>query len=309
MVMRRAGADTDQAARSLLQKAIRRGRADIATAVFRFLATNKTEFNWMRSRLAVFTFEEAWPYGRHVTFSKAEDENLRHILALCSLQKNKDAAGLGSLAYALTEGNDSVLRDDDDDWYVRVVARALGDKDKFRAWARDEALHLDPDQALVVSKAIEGSKKAGWPWDKAFTYAAALLAIKYPVPGLVDAPLSATDPFPFWVAIDKHTQQGKEAIRRAAKNLGIPANSALWLSFYFESATCQSLAPSPWWDRERSWRLGKLGLSEVDGRDAWGQLRTLVEGYLGPDAEALSERVLAPPERDSQTDSSQMRLC
>ena len=118
MVMRRAGADTDQAARSLLQKAIRRGRADIAEAVFRFLVPTKAEFDWMRSRLAVFTFEEAWPYGRLVTFSRLEDENLRHVLALCSLRKNKDAAGLGSLAYALSEGDQTVLRQDEGDWYI-----------------------------------------------------------------------------------------------------------------------------------------------------------------------------------------------
>ena len=298
--MRRAGTDTDRATRSLLQKAIRRGRADIAEAAFRFLAPTKTEFAWMRSRLAVFTFEEAWPYGRLVTFSKSEDENLGHVLTLCSLQKNKDAAGLGSLAYELSEGDTTVLRQDEGDWYIRVVARAIKERDKFREWALSEAAQLAPEQAQLVSGAVEGSKKASWPWDRAFTYAAALLAIKGPVPDLTGAPAPAADPFPFWVALDKHTPQGKEAIRRVAKDAAVSPDTALWVSFYFESATCQSLAPSPWWDRERSWRLAKLGLSETDGGDLWSRLRPGVERCLVPEAEALAERVLDPP---------QVRLC
>ena len=298
--MRKASADTDQAARSLLQKAIRRGRADTAEAAFRFVAPTRPEFDWMRSRLAVFTFEEAWPYGRAVTFSMSEDENLRHVLALCGVQKNKDAAGLGSLAYALSEGDTTVLEHDDGDWYIRVVARAIKQRDKFREWAHNEARKLETDRALLVANAIEGSKKASWPWDRAFTYAAALLAIKHAVPDPVAVPPPPADPFPYWVALDKHTPQGKEAIRRVAHAASVPANTALWLSFYFESASCASLAPSPWWERERAWRLRKLGLSESDGRDLWSELRAEVERHLAPEAEALRERVLNPP---------QTRLC
>jgi hypothetical protein len=291
MVIRRANEDTDQIARSLLQKAIRRGCKEVATAAFWHLTKLRNDFKWIRSRLAVFTFEEVWPYGQCITFERSEAKTLHHIIALCSAQKNKDAAGLGALGYAYSEGDNTTLKGDEGDWYIRVVSKALQEKDKFRDWALSESLNLPQEQARLVSNAIDGSKKAGWPWDKAFTYAAALLAIKKPVPTLSDAPGIEADKFPFWVAIDKHTKDGKEAIKIAAQELHIPANTALWLSFYFESAICQSLGPSPWWDRERSWRLNKLSLSETDARKRWGQVRVCVKDLLAEKASFLAERI------------------
>lgn len=291
MVMRRASEVTDQIARSLLQKAIRRGCKDVATATFWHLAKDKEEFKWLRSRLAVFTFEEAWPYGLHVGFDRSEAVNLRHIISLCSAEKHKDAAGLGSLAYAYSEGDETTLQDDEGDWYIRVVARALQEKDKFREWAKNQSQNLAPERARLVLNAIEGSKKAGWPWDKAFTYAAALLAIKHPIPSIRDVQGMSKDAFPFWIAIDKHTQDGKETIRKAAQELCIPSNTALWLSFYYESAVCQSLAPSPWWERERKWRLGKLHLSDSEARTKWDSLRQIVAELLTHKAAAIAERI------------------
>lgn len=292
MVIRKASADTDQLARSLLQKAIRRSNPDVATATFWHLAKTKEEFRWVRSRLAVLTFEEAWPYGLKVSFGRSESEILGHLITLCSVKKNKDAAGLGSLAFAFSEGDSTVLRDDDHDWYIRVVAKALKDKEKFRAWAQAESINLSPEQTALIANAIDGSKKAGWPWDKAFTYAAALFALKSPVPALDQVTTNAYNKFPFWVAIDNHTQQGKEAIRLAAAQLHIPANTALWLSFYYESATCSDLTESPWWEREKRWRLSKLGVGEREAFNKWSQLRPLIREHLAKEAMALETRVM-----------------
>lgn len=291
MVMRKASADTDQIARSLLQKAVRRGCVDVAKATFWFLSSDKEEYNWIRSRLAVITFEEAWPYGTNVTFSKTEAENLHHITTLCSIEKQKDAAGLGSLAYAFSEGDQTVLQGDDSDWYIKVVAKALREKDKFRAWAQSESDKLDSDRALLVSNAIAGSKKAGWPWDKAFTYAAALLAIKQPVPIIRESSTIPSRDFPFWIAIDKHTQEGKIAIRDAAQQIGVSSKTALWLSFYFESAICRNLLGSPWWDREKRWRMSKLNMSDSEGQKTWQRLQPIVKEHLATHANSLAERI------------------
>ena len=134
MVIRKASLNTDQVARSLLQKAVRRGNATIAKATFRYLVSERDEFDWVRSRLAVITFEEAWPYGMSVTFGRSETEILGHYTALCTCAKNKDAAGLGSLAYALSEGDESVLAGDPDDRQIRVIAKAIKERDKFMEW-------------------------------------------------------------------------------------------------------------------------------------------------------------------------------
>lgn len=289
--MRKASAGTDQIGRSLLQKAVRRGCPEVADAAFSLLTRTKEEINWIRSRITVFVFEEAWPYGEQITFGKSEHEIRRHLDALCISTKNKDAAGLGALAYALSTGDTSVLDGDGDNWAIRVVAKALSDKDKFREWAMTESQRLSKENAQVVMKAIEGSKKAGWPWDKAFAYSAALLAIKGPIPELGQAVPTALTDFPFWIAIDKHTTQGKEAIRKAAKEVGFPSNTALWLSFYFESAVCNKLIPSPWWDRERRWRLHKLGLSDDEAIRQWQILQPVIRESLRTQADDLARRI------------------
>jgi hypothetical protein len=291
MVMRRASPDTDQITRSLLQKAVRRGNPFIAKAAFRYLTKEKSDFPWLRSRLAVMTFEEAWPYGRDVTFGRSESEIADHYTTLCVCEKNKDAAGLGSLAYALSEGDHSVLSGDEHDWYIRVVAKALVEKEKFSQWITSEAKKLSLEQFEIVEHALEGSRKAGWPWDKAFTYAAALLAVKYPVPELNR--FEPTDKkFPFWVAIDKHTQRGKEVIRQVAKKQGIPANNALWLSFYCSSSICVNLVESPWWQRERKWRFSKLNMSENQANEVWAELQIDIIQDLQDDANKLEDQII-----------------
>lgn len=291
MVMRKASPDTDQVARSLLQKAVRRGNASVAEATFRYLLEEKDEFIWLRSRLAVMTFEEAWPYGLKVTFGRSESEVLGHYLALCGSEKNKDAAGLGSLAYALSEDDRSVLADDEGDWYIRVIAKALKEREKFWDWIKSEAVKVNPIQNQLIDRAYEGSKKAGWPWDKAFTYAAALLALKEPVPNSSRINSSTSGEFPYWTAIDKHTKRGKEVIRAVAKDLDVPANTALWLSFYLESAVCAHMTFSPWWEREKRWRMAKLGLLQIEAENIWSKLRPIVAERLSDDAEQLARRI------------------
>ena len=72
MVIRKASPDTDQVARSLLQKAVRRGSASVAVATFRYLVAERDELQWLRGRLAVMTVEEAWPYVAQVIFGRGE---------------------------------------------------------------------------------------------------------------------------------------------------------------------------------------------------------------------------------------------
>jgi hypothetical protein len=288
VAIRKAGPNTDQAARSLLQKAVRRGSTAVARATFRYLIAEKDDLIWLRSRLAVITFEEAWPYGVKATFGRLESEILGHYVALCRQTKNKDAAGLGSLAYALSRGDKTVLLGDESDWHIRVVEKAMRARASFWDWIQAEAAPADERVQGLVAHALEGSKKAGWLWDKAFTFAAALLAVKGPIPEITYIDSTEPDPFPYWVSIDKHTPLGKEVVRAVANEVRIPPNTALWLSFYLESAVCNQMAESPWWEREKRWRFKKLGLLEAEATEIWARLRLLVAERLGPDADRLS---------------------
>ncbi len=76
-------------------------------------------------------------------------------------------------------------------------------------------------------KAFDGFKKAGWLWDRAFTQAAAYLALTGDIPKIKYSKFDESEDFPFWVSIDKHTKEGKTAIREAAKQIGFNSNKAV----------------------------------------------------------------------------------
>ena len=102
--------------------------------------------------------------------------------------------------------------------------------------------------------------------------------------------------FPFWVALDKHTPEGKEALRRAAKIVGIPWRQALWVSFYFESALTNAAVKSSWWEREIQWRLRRIGLSYDEARSVWYEVQPVVSEVLKPAADGLHAHVAKPVE-------------
>lgn len=286
--MRRASPDTDQVIRSFLQKAVRRGVEEYTDKAARYII-EINEFQWLRKRLAVMIFEECWPHGITASFANDEQAILSQYLELQSLEKNKDAAGLGALAYALSTGDGSVLNGEPSDKHIRVIEKAIKRPKDFWSWVH--ALPKDTETTELVRNADKGFRKSGWPWDRAFSQAAAYLAVTEGIPSVNSTEPSKADSLPLWVGIDKHTKKGKAAIRQAAKEAGVKSNEALWLSFYFESATCNSLRHSPWWERERAWRLDKLGLSESEAQERWKMLSPRVETLLCEESIRLKKKL------------------
>jgi hypothetical protein len=84
-----------------------------------------------------------------------------------------------------------------------------------------------------------------------------------------------------WVAIDKHTPDGKVAIREAARYLNVRARDMMWISFYCESALTNAISDSPWWEKEVDWRLSRLGLSFEEAESLWSDARPIVSELLG----------------------------
>lgn len=288
MVMRKASPDTDQIARSLLQKALRRADFAMTQRAVSYLISID-DFDWMRKRLAVLTFEECWPYGLDVSFEKDQAIICKHIIQLSQAVKNRNAAGLGSLAYALSQGDESVFEGTNRDRDIRIIAEAIKRHRDFWDWTRKQS--LTETQSLLVQKADQGFRKSGWPWDRAFAQAAAYLAITGDVPNTRFLTQTSDPEFPLWVAIDKHTQQGKAAIRAAAQSLNCNANKALWLAFYFESAQCNKIEHSPWWEREKKWRIQKLGLTVEEGQDAWASMKPIVIQLLREETNKLRDKI------------------
>jgi hypothetical protein len=264
------------------------------------------DFEWLRKRLAVVTFEECWIYGLQVSYEKDEETVTHHYLKIAQTVKNKNAAGLGSLAYALSQGDTSVFCEEHQDKAIRIVAEAIKKPNDFWEWARNQ--ESSETQKLLVEKADKGFRKAGWPWDRAFTQAAAYLAISTEIPKAHPTETNINGEFPFWIGIDKHTPQGKTAIREAAKQISFNANKALWLAFYFESAKCNAIENSPWWQKEVLWRMKKLGLSLEEARMIWEKMRPIVINLLEDESQKLKEKILRVSSPEYSVEPRQLSL-
>jgi hypothetical protein len=72
--------------------------------------------------------------------------------------------------------------------------------------------------------------------------------------------------FPIWMAFDRHTTYGAEAIIEAARSIGVNMSLAQWLTFYQEGSKCSDLTPSPWWNRylECGYYLHRITPSEAE---------------------------------------------
>lgn len=122
--------EIDFEGKSLIQKAIRRGDTEMTSRAFYHLLESG-QFDWLRKRLAVITFEECWPYALNVTYDINEPLILKHCLNLAKAVKNKNAAGLGQLIYAFSKGNKSMLNGSGDDETIIELADDLNSPTSF----------------------------------------------------------------------------------------------------------------------------------------------------------------------------------
>lgn len=251
--------------RSLLQKAVRRGYADLSEKVA-FLLARRDDSAWLHARTGVIVFEECWPCAHFLSSGMPSAMTLREV---ANSVKNKDAAGLGALAHAAAEGDATAINQAHNSVAVKIVAAGLKRSNDFFRWAMDEC--CTKEQAAIVQAARNFFSQASWPWDKAFTIAGAYLSIQGEVPDVPHSAQLSQAPFPFWTAVDKHTPQGKAALRRVAGALKLPEHHLQWASFYFESAKTNDMVKSPWWETEAKWRFRALGLDLREAEEMWAR--------------------------------------
>lgn len=215
------------------------------------------------------------------------------LLLVTHALKQKDAAGLGALAYAYHEGDKSMISWLADERPLQHIAEALDNPDSF--FARIQSKCATDKQLAIVLAARRYLAAATWGWDKACILAGAFLASSSELPST-----TATRPephgrgeFPFWVALDKHTPQGKEALRVVSSSLGLPYRQVIWSSFYLESAFTDALTESPWWKAEMEWRLGKTGLTVESAKELWKRAQQPLRKELAAKAEQLRELIQA----------------
>jgi hypothetical protein len=212
------------------------------------------------------------------------DSKRRALHQVARATKYKDAAGLGALAYAYSEGDESTLEVACDRSALKIVAHAIQRPVDFFRWVSREC--SSESGRDVVKTAELYLAAATWPWDKACIIAGALLAATKGVPAVLPGKCF-DEKFPYWVALDKHTEIGKSVIRDVAKVLGVTYRQLMWTSFYCESTRVNSLDPSPWFESEASWRLNRAGLTIASANELWCKGQSLVTQRLETEAAAL----------------------
>lgn len=287
MYLKKPKASTDPRLRSLLQKAVRRG-ADciVEAAIHKLIALGDRA--WLRSRTVVITFEESWPLAQSLALTKDQHTKQAALLRVSHSAKQKDAAGLGALAFAFHEGDQSMLNLVPSKLALQVVSEGLDRPNAYFDSALSKCSSVESRRVVIAARNYLAA--ATWGWDKATILAAAFLAASGSVPTLPHSESTVSD-FPYWVALDKHTPEGKEAFRRVATKYGIAYRQLIWAGFYCESAIVNALEPSAWFEVERSWRLRKAGLNMQTAMELWGHLRPMISAELSATAESLRSQV------------------
>lgn len=290
MYLKKPKASTDPCLRSLLQKAVRRGADHVVKATARSIIA-LGDRAWLRSRAVVITFEESWPLAQSLVLTRDQQTREAALLRVSRATKQKDAAGLGALAFALHEGDQSMLDIVPSRRMLRIVSGGLDRPDAYFDWVLSQCPSAESRRVVVTARDYLAA--ATWGWDKATILAAALLAASGGVPALPPAKPAGSD-FPYWVALDKHTPEGKEALRRVGIKHGIAYRQLIWASFYCESAVVNALEPSAWFEVERSWRLRKAGLNMQSAMELWTRVRPTLSVELSAKAESLRAQVERP---------------
>jgi hypothetical protein len=286
--MIKSRSDTETLYRSLLQKAVRRGHVDLVYTTSALLESLSTkEKNWYRTRTAIITFEECWPLGRELIFNRKFHSKVAALIKVTRSLKSRGASGLGYLAYALHEGDHSVFDDTSGDKHIKIIANAIQRPQDFWRWIATQK--LSEEQAVLVENAGR-FKDEGSPRDKTILQAAAYLAITNSLPALKEAtPSNRT--FPYWVVFDRHTTEGKLALRDVARDLHIPLPQLEWASFYFEGAQTNGEVASQWWDRHCRWRFTKVGLPAEEAHLLWNPAKSQVIESLAPESRRLQNEL------------------
>lgn len=276
--------------RSLIQKAVRRGHGDLALTVCALgESRGAISAEWLEKRTAVIVFEECWPLGLGLHFTRGLHSKVAALVGVAGCRKIRDAAGLGFLAYAFGRGDETVLEgaDAEAEAALRRIAGGLHAPAAFWSWIDARASRAELQTLASRAKRYQD---AGRPHDRAVMQAAAMLAAQGIVPPAAPADPPA-DPFPFWIVFDRHTAEGRRALRDVARDLHIPLPVLEWVLYFHEGARPNAETPSDWWQRYCRWRFRCLGLPPEEAGLVWGPARLQLVEALADDAHRLQAEI------------------
>ncbi len=280
--------EADDRFRSLLQKAVRRGHTHLVFTVSSLLeSVGPKEKNWLRKRAVIITLEECWPLGAGLLFNKRFHSKVAALFRAARSRKHKDAAALAALARAFSRGDRTVLLGGEEDRAVRLLAQAARRPEDFWKWIRSQSLGDKPRSLLDP---VFRFRHIGKPSERIFAQAAAYLAATDGLPETEESQPSPQD-FPYWIALDHHTRQGRFALKTIARDLHIDLAQLEWVFFHFASGVFHDPAPSFWWDRYVRWRFAQVGIPQEEAHLLWEPAEQQLKEVLAEDAHRLHTEV------------------
>jgi hypothetical protein len=286
--MKASRSKTEKRYRSLLQKAVRRGNVDLVFTTSAFLESlGSTDKNWYLNQTAVITFEECWPLGTELIFNKKFHSKVAALIRVTRAAKARDATGLAYLAYALSQGDTSVLDDTAGDKAIKIMANAIRRPDDFWQWVTWQKTAAA--EKYLIDNAVR-FKKAGLSHDHAVIQAAAYLAVTGQIPRF-EAGQPSDPKFPYWVVFDNHTPEGRRALRDIARDLHISLPQLEWSYFYFEGALANGEISSKWWERHCRWHFNKIELPANEAHLLWDPARVQLQETLKAEGRQLKNEL------------------
>ncbi|MGE5497405.1 MAG: hypothetical protein ACM3Q2_05015 [Syntrophothermus sp.] len=290
--------------RSLIQKAVRRGDAELTEKTARYLI-NKGDISWLRKRLYVIAYEDCWTYGWEIIIDNSEASIIRQYKRLATAVKNKNAAGLASLAMAVNDGDRNIQWERPAKDMISSVAYAVKNQNLFWAKIRNEPGYAE--RRVAIETAERAITRADFPGDKAMMLAAAYLSVKGFRGETKFTERAGSTEFPYWTAFDKHTDIGKDIIQEASEEIGLLPSRGMWLAFYFEGSLCGESIDAPFWREWVSREVRRMGFTMDEAISKWGELRPVIISKLKEKASQLQSRINSP-QAPAKKDDGQLCL-
>lgn len=282
--------------RSLLQKAVRRGYPDIVEKVFNYLISQK-DIIWMRKRLYIITYEECWPYGNNLIPRESKFKIIEHYKKLAISEKNKNAAGLAGLANLYTNENRIINQlDQMTATAIRTIANSIKNTDEYWDWIKHQSNYRK--HKFMIEKVREASIKASFSEEEAMFYSSAYFCIKDQVPVVSELP-AKQDEFPYWVAIDKHTTEGKDILAEIAEKYKILPYHLYQIAFFMEGSVCNKVINSPYWELFSEIELRRRGYRIKEAQDIWDQVKQDVIDLSAKHVDEMLNRINNVEEEDT----------
>ncbi len=264
------------AARSAIQKAIRRSDQGMFRAAFTILWD--MDQSWLLWRLSILAIEEVWQHAgaaRELLTAVKESGNPKafrtgvhdFLETLCLSAKDHSTYALLVLLDLYGQGR---YQGPEQEPYkrrwnslVRMIAYRHERGDEVVAEAvLDKASHLENPEASQTAKGCMGrfAIQGGMDDDRTMALIGGFLALtSYAGPPPSAQPTDVAEPsdWPWWV-YDHHTSVGKSVFPSLARNLGISKTELTRLSFAFTGGVRTPVATNAFWPQEFDRVLDKL---------------------------------------------------